>query len=277
MNASHPFTRLEQVSFSFKGLKVNGYTGGSGKPVLVVHGSGPGASAIGNWRLVLDSLAAQHRVLAIDLIGFGQSDRKPQMPYFDFELWVEQIRAALDYMDAPAVGLIGHSLAGALVLKAAAIDSRVSAVLTTGTMGAPMAVNAALSYVWRCPTSREEMRVAAKSLMADSSLITESYLDFRMQVIGSTEYQIYFNSMFSENYDRYIQAATLSDETLAEVKVPVLMLHGRNDLPIPAETGSIALLEKLPSADLYLLNNCGHSISMERTKAFMAAALGHFH
>lgn len=277
MNAHHPFSRLEQVSFSFKGLKVNGYAGGSGKPLLVVHGSGPGASAIGNWRLVLDSLAAQHRVLAIDLIGFGESDRKPQKPYFDFELWVEQIRAAIDYMDAPTVGLIGHSLAGALVLKTASLDSRVSAVLTTGTMGAAMAVNDALSYVWRCPTSRDEMRKAATSLMADASLITESYLDFRMQVIGSVEYQTYFNTMFGEGYDRYIQAATLSDETLSAVKVPVLMLHGRNDLPIPAETGSIALLEKLPNADLYLLNNCGHSISMERTKAFMAAALGHFH
>jgi 2-hydroxymuconate-semialdehyde hydrolase len=273
---THPFHLLRQTSFTFRGMKVNAYEGGTGTPLVVVHGSGPGASSIGNWRLVLDRLAVRHRVLAIDLIGFGESDRKPAFPFFDVALWVDQIRAAIDYMEAPAVGLVGHSLAGALVLKVAARDPRVDAVLTTGTMGAPMPVNPALDYVWRCPTSREEMRTAATNLMADHSLITEAYLDYRMAVIGSKEYQTYFDTMFSAPFGDIIEAVVLDDAELARIEVPVLMLHGRNDLPIPAETGSVALLPKLARGDLLLLHGCGHSIAMERTASFLAAVDGHF-
>ncbi|HUT48123.1 MAG TPA: alpha/beta hydrolase [Alphaproteobacteria bacterium] len=255
---------------------MNAYEGGDGRALLMVHGSGPGASSIGNWQLVLDDLAARYHVLAIDLIGFGLSDRKPEPPYFDFDLWIRQIGTALDYLGATDIGLVGHSLAGALVLKAASLDSRVSGVLTTGTMGALMPVNPALNYVWRCPTSREEMRRAAQALIADHSLITDAYLDFRMQVVGSKEYQRYFNEMFDQPFETYIAAAVLDDETLARISAPVLMLHGTEDDPIPAETGSIALQPKLPKADVLLLHNCSHSVAMERRAAFLNAVFGHF-
>jgi hypothetical protein len=51
----------------------------------------------------------------------------------------------------------------------------------------------------------------------------------------------------------------------------VPMRPGRNNLSIRAETGSIALLPKLPCADLPLLHNCGHSIAIERRAAFLSA------
>jgi 2-hydroxymuconate-semialdehyde hydrolase len=97
-----------------------------------------------------------------------------------------------------------------------------------------------------------------------------------MAVIGSEEYRRYFNSMFEGPFERYIAAATLDDATLASITAPVLMLHGRNDLPIPAETGSIALLPKMLRADLLLLHSCGHSVAMERRDSFIAAAKGLF-
>ena len=271
-----PFANLRQVTIPFEGLRANAYEGGEGRALLIVHGSGPGASSIGNWRLVLDDLAERYHVLAIDLIGFGLSDRKPEPPYFDFDLWVRQIVAALDHLGGTEIGIIGHSLAGALVLKAASLDSRIGGVLTTGTMGAPMPVNPALDYVWRCPASREEMRRAAQALIADHGLITDAYLDFRMQVIGSKEYQRYFNAMFDQPFETYIEAAVLDDETLARITVPVLMLHGTKDEPIPAETGSIALQPKLPRADVLLLCNCSHSVAMERRGSFLNAVFGHF-
>ena len=226
---------------------------------------------------MLDDLAERYHVLAIDLIGFGLSDRKPEPPYFDFDLWIRQIGTALDYLGDTNFGLVGHSLAGALALKAASLDPRVTAVLTTSTMGAPMPVNSALRrYVWRCPTSREEMRQAAQALIADHSLITDAYLDFRMEVVGSKDYQHYFNAMFDQPIESYIQAAVLDDATLAGISAPVLMLHGINDAPIPAETGSIALQPKLPLADVFLLHNCSHSIAMDRRDTFLNAVFGHF-
>ncbi|HOA51584.1 MAG TPA: alpha/beta fold hydrolase, partial [Thermogutta sp.] len=47
---------------------------GSGAPLLLLHGSGPGVSAYANWRRVLPALAEHARVLAPDLAGFGYSE-----------------------------------------------------------------------------------------------------------------------------------------------------------------------------------------------------------
>lgn len=274
MNNS-PFKNLKNINFLFNDLNVNGYRGGKGHPLIIVHGSGPGASSIGNWRTVLDELALNFDVLAIDLIGFGLSDKKTTLPYFDYELWISQIRAAIDYLNVSEVFLIGHSLAGSLVLKAAALDHRVKRVVTTGTMGTLMPSNAHLNYVWKCPKTKEEMRKAAESLIYDNSFITDEYLDFRMQVIGSQEYQSYFDQMFCENFNQYIEAASLTETEIKNIQIPILMLHGMNDLPIPAEYTSIPLAFSLPHADLILLKNCNHSIALEKTDKFLAAVNFH--
>ncbi len=125
----------------FEGVEVSCLVGGEGFPILMIHGSGPGASTLGNWRSVLGPLAANFRIYAMDLVGFGQSARKPAPPYFDFDLWLRQCLWILDRIDAPAIGVIGHSISGALALKLAARHPRVAAVLTTGTMGLPFPVN----------------------------------------------------------------------------------------------------------------------------------------
>ena len=121
----------------FEGLNVSYHKLGAGQPLLLLHGSGPGASSIGNWRAVLEPLASKFTVYAMDLIGFGQSARKPDEPYFDFAMWSRQAAAMLEIIPGPRVGLIGHSLSGALALTLAANDPRVAGVLTTGSMGAP--------------------------------------------------------------------------------------------------------------------------------------------
>ena len=81
---------LTETDTSFDGTGVHAWEGGSGFPILMIHGSGPGASTLGNWRLVLEPLAARYHVVAVDLIGFGLSGRKKLAPFFDFDLWYRQ-------------------------------------------------------------------------------------------------------------------------------------------------------------------------------------------
>lgn len=268
----NPFARVKPVTLNFEGLSVRGWSGGSGFPVLMLHGSGPGASSIGNWRPVLDDLAARYRVLALDLIGFGESDRKPSPPYFDFDLWRRQARFGVDTLGSEKVGVIGHSISGALALRLAAEDNRVIKVMTTGTMGSLMPVNEHLSLVWRCPRDRGEMRRAAETLIYDPSLITDSYLDARMRIIGSSEYQQYFNAMFVGDLAPYIAATQVPENDLKSIAADIAMLHGRHDLAFPAEQTSLVLARALPNADLTLLGRCSHSVAMERTDAFLATA-----
>ncbi len=70
---------LQEYDIQFESLTVHYWQGGQGFPLLQLHGSGPGASTLGNWRLVLDHLVERYHVLAVDLIGFGKSGRKTRV------------------------------------------------------------------------------------------------------------------------------------------------------------------------------------------------------
>lgn len=267
---------MQDKSFDFRGIPVHYMEGGSGFPVLMIHGSGPGASTLGNWRLVLDPLEARYHVFAMDLVGFGKSGRKPAPPYFDFPLWLDQCRAMLAKMPGDRVGIIGHSISGALALKLAAIDPRVAKVMTTGTMGARFTPAPETLRCWTFPKNRDELRLAAEGLIHDGSLIDEAYLSNRERVLYSGDYESYFGEMFQGDKQAYVDAALLSADELARIRCDVLMVHGREDRAFPAEPLSLTMARSIPQADVALLGECSHSIAFEFPNKFVALATGLF-
>lgn len=265
------YVPLKKSSFEFEGMNVGYYFAGRGKPLMLIHGSGPGASSLGNWSRVLEPLGQQYKVYAMDLIGFGISDRKTEKPYFNFEMWIRQAKAMMDHIDAPEIGIIGHSLSAAIALSLASFDSRVSAVLTTGAIGAPFTATAATQRIWRCPNNRDELISTLGTLIHDKSIIDDNYINAREQVVFAPGYAEYFNEMFTGEPQQYVEKTTLSDDTLSAIGCPVIMLHGRDDIPFPHSSSEI-LSQKIKYADLQILNECSHSVAFERTRAFIAAA-----
>ncbi len=258
--------------FEFEGIRVGYYRAGEGKPLLLLHGSGPGASSAGNWKAVLEPLSQRYQVFAMDLIGFGISDRKPAPPYFDYALWARQAEAMLARIEGAQVGVIGHSLAGSLALTLASRHTdRVAAVLTTGTMGADFEMTDETRRTWTCPRNRDELKLALSGLIHDTSFIDDAYLETRERVIFADGYADYFDEMFTGDQTQYIRAASLPDNTLKRVTQPVLLLHGKHDRGFPAHI-SMNVAERLNNADLVLLDNCSHSVAVERTSTFLALA-----
>jgi 2-hydroxymuconate-semialdehyde hydrolase len=266
--------KLSEEFFEFEGIPVAYYRAGRGTPLLLLHGSGPGASSIGNWRAVLEPLAERYEIFAMDLIGFGKSGRKPQQPYFDYALWVRQAAAMLSRIPGERVGVIGHSLSGSIGLTLAAQEPRVAAVMTTGTMGVAFEPNDATRRTWTCPRNREELVLALTGLIHDTARIDDAYLRAREQVIFAPGYADYFDAMFKGDQRQYVDAARLSAPVLDRISCPVLMIHGRDDGAFPP-SGSIELAQKLPCADLMLISECSHSIAFERPDTFLALA-NHF-
>lgn len=268
--------QLTQCSFTFEGVDVAYYRGGAGRPLLLVHGSGPGASSLGNWGPILPSLLQNFEVFAVDLIGFGKSGRKAQAPYFDFQLWVRQAAAMLELVrPGEKVGVIGHSISAAIALHLAAISSRVAAVLTTGAMGRPFTPVESTRRVWTCPRSRQELIATLSGIIYDASVITDSYLAVREPVVFAPGYADYFDQMFEGDKQQYVDAAVLSDEVLAKVKSPVMLVHGKQDEAFPAST-SIELDARLLRSELVLLDECSHSVAFERSSTLVALVNDHF-
>ena len=105
----------------------------SSATVVLIHGFGASAE---HWRHTLPALSEQARVLAIDLLGFGASDKprsrladEPEQPgavRYCFDLWAEQVVDALEALGAtvPPQGslqLIGNSIGGMVALRAACL------------------------------------------------------------------------------------------------------------------------------------------------------------
>jgi 2-hydroxymuconate-semialdehyde hydrolase len=259
--------------FEFEGIPVSYIQGGNrGFPILMIHGSGPGASTQGNWRLVLGLLAEHYQIYAMDLIGFGESGRRSAPPYFDVDLWVRQCRAMIDRISGERLGVIGHSVSGAIALKLAAVEKRIEKVLTTGSMGAPFTVNDDTMNCWSFPKNDDGLLALARSTIHDQRHVTPEWLAGRRKILFDDKtYGPYFSKMFEGDRQPYAEQTYLSDGEIAAVKCPVTMIHGRDDRPFPPEV-SIELARKLPKADLYLLAECSHSVALEHPEKLLSIA-----
>jgi len=263
---------LTSTTSTFDGIEVHTWEGGSGSPLLMLHGVGPGTSIEGNFGPVLEPLSQFCRIVAVDLVGFGRSGRKPAPPYFDVELWVRQAEAMLARLPEGPCGVAGHSMGGAIALKLAARTPRITKVLTSSSVGAPYAIPPALDAFWAATGNRGVLEAAMRRMVDDPAAVTDTMIDDRLKYLSSGDYGNYFAQMFEAPRQRHLDAGILSDAEISAVKARVLMLHGRNDQPCPAEQTTLALAAKLSAADVRLLGRCGHNLPRERPADYIAAA-----
>jgi len=100
--------------------------GQTGRPVVLVHGFG---SSTYTWTRVLDALAPGHRVYALDLKGFGLTD-KPKDGQYHMDAYTRHLLGFLDVMKLDRPVLVGHSLGGAVVTRLALLHpDRVGALV----------------------------------------------------------------------------------------------------------------------------------------------------
>lgn len=105
-------SQFEKFIWDWRGYKIQYTVQGTGIPLLLVHGFG---ASIGHWRKNIPVLAAGgYRVFAIDLLGFGGSD-KPPLDY-TVEVWQDQIKDFWDaHIQQPTV-FVGNSIGGLLCM-----------------------------------------------------------------------------------------------------------------------------------------------------------------
>ena len=264
-------TRLREFDLDFEDTTIHCWEGGSGQPVVLMHGSGAGCGTFSNFGAVLDGLCADFHVLATDMVGYGLSGRRCAPPYFDVSMWVRQLLAVVDYTGKQQVGLVGHSLAGALVLKAAATDRRVRAVLATGTMGTPMPPRKK-GMGWAFPPDPAAIQAHIEGTLYDKSLVPAGELQARVNLLYAPGYEEYFRSMFGDDSETYYQESALTTDELDHLTCPVLFMHGWNDGFLTPEESSLPLAKSIPQSDVTVLGRCGHSVALEYPGKFLSAA-----
>ncbi len=264
---------INELDLDFEGMNVHCWEGGSGFPVVMLHGSGPGASTMGNWRNVLEPMAERYQILAADMIGFGLSGRKSEEPYFDLDMWTRQGQFLLDRL-APEgkIGIVAHSLAAVFAIRLALKNDRVTKLLLTGSTGQRFEIDAVGEAVWTFPESRDELRQTMEYIIYDKERITDDFLDNRMLVIGDPDYKDYFTKMFGGDKQAYVDSTHFSDADLGKLKCDVAFVHGRDDRATKLTDTALPMSQKMKKADLYAIAQCGHGPALEQPNKFMMAA-----
>jgi pimeloyl-ACP methyl ester carboxylesterase len=93
--------------------KISTIEAGTGAPVLLIHGLG---ATKASFLPTLDALAPEYRAIALDLPGFGDSD-KPLLASYDARFFAKAVKALIDELGAERVDVVGNSMGGRVALE----------------------------------------------------------------------------------------------------------------------------------------------------------------
>ncbi|MFD9205879.1 alpha/beta fold hydrolase [Streptomyces sioyaensis] len=239
---------------------------GSGTPVLFLHGSGTGVTAAANWWLNLPELSRQARCIAIDSIGYGKTIAAPETRYGIRE-WAEHLVRVLDALGIEKTWLIGNSLGGWVAFQFA-IDhpERLLGVVSMGTGGAKL--TKALHSHAKPELSEAGIRRTLEQFVVDRSLITDELVTLRYRAALNDSASDRLAEVIAAR-DRDRDALPLNFDVLSRLEIPVLLIHGLQDVVIPPSR-TYELLDTIPTADAHLFHRCGHWSQVERATDFNA-------
>ena len=238
-----------------------------GTPLLMIHGSGPGVSAWANWRLALPELAKARRVLAPDMVGFGDTERPAGIVY-DMDTWVRQALELLDALDIPQADLVGNSFGGALALALAIrAPTRVRRLVLMGSVGVPFPITPGLDAVWGYQPSLAAMKGLLDLFAHSRALVTDELAELRYQASIQPGYQESFAAMFPAPRQRWVDAMTSREADIRALPHETLVVHGREDRVIPL-SNSLTLAQWIPNSQLHVFGHCGHWTQIEHAARF---------
>jgi 2-hydroxymuconate-semialdehyde hydrolase len=239
-------------------------------PLLLLHGSGPGVTATANWRPIIPALSADRRVIAPDQLGFGGTATGEHRTY-GRAAWTDHALALLDTLETGTIDIIGNSMGGAIALSiAVARPKAVRRIVLMGSMGVAMALPRGLDAVWGYTPGVEQMRQVIGMFAYNRDLVTDELVEMRYQASLNPPVRESWEAMFPEPRQRWVDDLALSGAELANVRAPVLMVHGRDDRVVPWRSSSAQLVDLLPDSRLHVLAGCGHWTMIERTADFLA-------
>lgn len=268
---------LESATSRFaevNGVRVHYHDHGAGMPLVLIHGSGPGAYGWANFSRNVAPLAERFRVICLDLPGFGRSDMKPAgVPIPGW--WAEVVGGLLDALDIERAHFIGNSLGGMITLKLALTrPERVARMVLMGTGGSlPVftpwpteGIKSILGYYEGDGPSLERLRAFAQQFVYDPRALTDELLRQRLE--RSLDPRIVANPPMRLTPGTVLEELW-RDPGLTRLPHETLMVWGREDRVLPLDSAFV-LLKQIPRARLWVLPQCGHWAQWEHAEEFNA-------
>ena len=226
-------------------FRIHYLVGGRGRPLVLVHGLGGRAE---NWARIIPALASRHRVYALDLLGFGRSDR-PDVDY-SIPLQTEILNQFFDSQKLERADVGGWSMGGWIALNFALVHpERVRRIFLVDSAGMnfDFPVGAELFQ----PARVEDAQRLIALLTPHARLIPRFVARDLMREMRPTRPVVrrLMESMMTGN--------DLIDGKLHCLQVPVLIVWGKQDALIPLKCGE-EMHREMPHSVLAVFDGCGH-------------------
>lgn len=249
------------------GAKIHYVEAGSGAPVILIHGL---ADNVAIWDPVIPALAARFRVIALDQIGFGRSD-KPLLNYRVSTL-VDFLDVFLTELKIERASLVGNSLGGWVAAAyALAHPERVERLVLSDAAGYAALTKTMDSRALRAlrVASRDDIRYLGPLAFHDKRFYQDVDTAFKERVTAGDSYTV------AQVLDSMIRGDDALDNKLQTLKQPTLVLWGREDKLIPLSFGE-QFHREIVDSRLRIIDNCGHMPQLECPNEFSAAVLKFF-
>lgn len=252
---------------------------GQGPAVVLLHGLGASGYA---WRRIVPSLARRHRVITIDLKGFGRSDKPLDLAYGP-EDQARLIGAFLDRRGIGRVSIAGHSIGGTVALRLAIelgahAAQRIDRLVLIDAPAYPQALPFRYQLLTRPVLPYLALRLISPVDIAASSLATPFGTARRVSPEDISAYAEPLRDSATQNAIvttlREFTGRDVSD-TIARyptMRRPTLLVWCRADSVVALDSG-IRLASALPDARLRVLEGCDHVPVEEQPEALAGLML----
>jgi 4,5:9,10-diseco-3-hydroxy-5,9,17-trioxoandrosta-1(10),2-diene-4-oate hydrolase len=261
------------------GARLHYHDAGSGPPLVLLHGGGPGASSWSNFGRNVPVFAEKYRVLAVDQPGFGRSATEGIAGNY-FSHAAEVLAALLDELAVDRVHLLGNSLGGGTAVRfALRYPDRADRLVLMGPGGLSVNVFAPdptegvrrIGEFAAEPT-REKLEAFLRTLVFNQKLVTPELVDERSQSASDPKALAALAAFGRSFYDPETFEDGMLWREAHRLRHEVLLIWGREDRVNPLD-GALMALKMIRKAQLHVFSGCGHWAQLEKFDEFNHLAI----
>lgn len=272
-----PGISFQQVREDGKTVRLAVREAGRGKPIVMIHGLGASSYT---WHAIMPQLARTNRVIALDLKGFGDSEK----PLDDAYSISDQARLVANYMDRNnlrGVTLVGHSFGGAVAMAVALEDAqggprRIEKLVLIDSLAYKQPVPFFFRVLQTPIIGELGINLIPPEVQIGRALAVAYYHDERVK---DETVATYASPLASEGGKhallRTVESLTQEDadafsSRYQKLKTPALLIWCEHDRIVPLTFGK-RLAGDLPNAQIDVIEECGHIPQEEEPGETLAA------
>ena len=245
-----------------RGLPARVYHGGTGTPLLLVHGGWGGSEM--HWNRVWDDLAQRYEVIAADLPGLGWVGQEPLASVGAYAEWLV---ALLDELALEKVWLVGNSFGASVAWSLAGnFPERCAGLVLVN--GVPMPKTPApLLWCGKTRVGRGLMRFLVRRLSYNPAAVQRGFAD--PAHVPATLRHLMETEEGEIILRRFADILIAGDGAPTPRTLPLLLWGARDHLPGTSASGARRLRSSIPGSKLQFVKNAGHFPQIEAPQEFI--------